>query len=235
MYTIKNNLSQKSHLLPLMLALLTALAIGLLWPNLALAGGPITTTTIIDEFNTGPDCSVREAIQSANTDSNFGGCTRGGTVTPPYTIIVPTGIYTLTITGAGENNNNTGDLDIVATMTISGAGAGNTIINGNTSDRVFHIFSTGAVTLSRLSVVSGTTGGYGGGAYVAPGGALTVLTSTFSGNTAVDGSNGGGILNFGSVYMRNTTVSNNSAREGGGINNNTAGIAYIRYSTINNN
>ena len=39
---------------------------------------PVNTTT--DEFNTsgtGTGCSLREAIQAANTDSAFGGCTAG--------------------------------------------------------------------------------------------------------------------------------------------------------------
>ncbi|MCP4363598.1 MAG: CSLREA domain-containing protein [Chloroflexi bacterium] len=220
----KNILLQKNHLLSLTLALLATLVMGLLWPNLALADGPITVTTTIDEFNIGTDCSLREAIQTANHDSDFGGCTHSGTA--PYTIILTDGTYVLTNTGTGDDANIQGDLDISATMTISGTGANKTIINGNTSDRVFHIASSGVATLSHLSVVSGTTtlliGSCpdddlcGGGAYVGTGGALTVLTSTFSSNTAAVG--GGGIFNYqGSVAMTNTTFSSNTARRGGGF------------------
>jgi CSLREA domain-containing protein len=40
----------------------------------------ITVTTGLDEFDTTPNatCSLREAIQSANTDGDFGGCTGSG-------------------------------------------------------------------------------------------------------------------------------------------------------------
>ena len=76
---ILNN--KKNHILLLILALLSALLIGVLWPGLALADGPINVTTDTDEFSLVPNgrCSLREAIQSANHDVNFGGCTRGGT------------------------------------------------------------------------------------------------------------------------------------------------------------
>ena len=37
----------------------------------------IKVTTSQDEFGTGPKCSLREAIEAANTDSAFGGCPAG--------------------------------------------------------------------------------------------------------------------------------------------------------------
>jgi len=41
---------------------------------------------------------------------------------------VPAGTYTLTIPGANEDANQTGDLDITSDLTINGAGAHSTVI-----------------------------------------------------------------------------------------------------------
>ena len=96
----------------------------------------ITVTTTADEFNTGAACSLREAIQAANTDAAFGGCAAGA---GPDTINLPAGTYTLTLTGI-EDVNHAGDLDVSSSMTIAGAGQGSTIIDGNNADRVFAVF-----------------------------------------------------------------------------------------------
>ena len=56
------------------------------------------------------DCSLRGAITKANN-------TPGAD-----TIILPTGTYTLTLTGSDEDNNGTGDLDISDDLTIIGVG-----------------------------------------------------------------------------------------------------------------
>jgi len=77
------------------------------------------------------DCSLRGAISKANSTS-------GNDI-----INVPAGIYTLLLTGSGEDSNSTGDLDINPTvgadqLTIQGDGISTTIIRGS-GDRVFHI------------------------------------------------------------------------------------------------
>src|SRR6185436_618669 len=45
-------------------------------PGPAYANAIVVNTTA-DEYNIGAACSLREAIQSANTDTAFGGCTAG--------------------------------------------------------------------------------------------------------------------------------------------------------------
>ena len=109
----------------------------------------IVVNTTADEFGTGKNCSLREAIQAANTDSDFGGCT-GVKAYGADVITLPAGTYTLT-GAAGEDANASGDLDITSDMTIDGAGAKTTIIQGGTAspispslcvdcvDRVLHI------------------------------------------------------------------------------------------------
>ena len=86
------------------------------------------------------DCSLREALQAANTDIAVDACPAGDGWD---TIMVPAGTYTLTLTGSGEDGNTTGDLDVLESVTILGAGAGSTTIDGNDSDRVFHVDPTG--------------------------------------------------------------------------------------------
>ena len=116
----------------------------------------IQVTTETDQFGSGKDCALREAVQAANTNTAFGGCTSGSGASPDL-IRVPEGHYSLTLTGPGENLNATGDIDITESVEIRGAGKGDTVIDGmgelpgscfrkgvaaqgvNEPDRVFHI------------------------------------------------------------------------------------------------
>ena len=98
----------------------------------------IAVNTTADELNSDGDCSLREAIQSANTNTGVDACTPGSGTD---TITVPAGTYTLSIAGAGEDANATGDLDITSNLSITGAGNTLTIIDGGAIDRVIEIFS----------------------------------------------------------------------------------------------
>ncbi|MGA7991928.1 MAG: choice-of-anchor Q domain-containing protein [Thermoanaerobaculia bacterium] len=196
-------------------------------------------------------CTLRAAITEANT---LGG--------GPHTITVPAGTYILAIVGTGEDNNLTGDLDILQGMTINGAGADVTIIDANGIDRVFDIRSNSPVTISNLTARNGNPGAgndYGGifngnakpltlnnvtvsgctardGAGIANNsGNITLTNVTVSGNTATR--NGGGIFtNSGSVALTNVTVSGNSASGlGGGIYNQSGNANTLTNVTIANN
>ncbi len=63
-------------------------------------------------------CTLREAIINANsdTDSTGGDCAAGSGVD---VIALPMGTYTLAITGTGEDDAFTGDLDITDDLTIT--------------------------------------------------------------------------------------------------------------------
>jgi len=87
-----------------------ASTIALLAPAAAHAA-TIAVTTTADEFNSNPAaCSLREAIWAANHDLvlEAPGCTVGSGTDE---ITVPAGTYNLTIPGAGEQGDATGDLD----------------------------------------------------------------------------------------------------------------------------
>jgi predicted outer membrane repeat protein len=74
--------------------------------------------------------------------------------------------------------------------------------------------------------------GFGGAIYNCPGSTLTIIDSLLTGNTAEQG---GGICNGGALTIINTTFSNNTAREhkGGGIRN--YGTLTIANSTFTGN
>jgi len=98
-----------------------------------MAGRPASADTILtvdtlldDAFATAclpgvaDDCSLRGAITAAN----------GIPLPEVVTVEVPSGQYTLTIGGSGENGNQTGDLDVQRSMTLSGANVVLTDVSG---------------------------------------------------------------------------------------------------------
>lgn len=207
------------------------------------AGTTWTVNSVIDTQDTlcgVTHCSLREAIVAANTVSNI-------------TIVVPVGVYNLTLTGTGEDQALRGDLDVLTNMTISGAGAANSIIRGS-GDMVFDVRNNAVVTLSGLIIENGTAGvrirtlahvtvnnsqiqnnlGRGfiiqGSSSLAPWPRLTILGSTLTGNV------GGISADYAQVNVSNTTITANDAGEssGGGIDHN-GGNLILNNVTITDN
>ncbi len=169
-------------------------------------------------------CSVREAVQSANTNTAVSLCnaTTTGTFTAaPDTILLLGGrTHVLTKDGSpAENDNVRGDIDIEGQVTITATGTGlatidqqDTLSGGGTPDfealdRVFHIESNaGAVTFNRLRITGGLAGNQG------PSPGIPFL-------------GGGGILTEGPLTITDSEIADNVAREynvnfsatGGGI------------------
>ena len=210
------------------LAVLVLLTMLLTGSTPARAAG-LTVTTLDDELNADGDCSLREAITAANTDTAVDACTTGAGAD---SISVPAGTITL-----GSQLPA-----VTTTITITGSGAANTILQANANPdtatyRVLEVTSFGNLTLDGLTVQHGrcffTCSGFrteGGGIFNA--GTLTVTNSTFSGNSA-DGS-GGAIFNgVGTLTITNSTFSGNSAGIGGALRNN--GIASVTNSTFAGN
>lgn len=191
----------------------------------------LTVTTTEDELNSDGDCSLREAIQAANRDTAVDACPAGSGADE---IRLPAGTYTLTIPGTGEVAGATGDLNIFSDLTLTGAGADTTIVQACAPlppattctgiDRVFEIHFSPLVTMRGLTIRYGTderpsTGGGGGGIFAT--GALTLINTHVSGNTASGAGafGGGGIFSLGPLTLLNSTVDNNRASrgDGGGI------------------
>ena len=103
-------------------------------------------------------------------------------------------------------------------------------VSGSNLFRVFEVGSGTTVGMNGLSIVNGRTSTNGGG--ILNSGTLTMSNSTLSGNSA---QSGGGIINNGTLTMSNSTLSGNSAQSGGGILNNGGRRLTIGNSTLSGN
>ena len=198
--------------------------------------GQITVTTTNDNLDSDADISslaalaanpgadgevsLREAIIAANTDA--------GVVDE---IILNTGIYTLSLTGANEDAAASGDLDVTDDLIISGAGARTTLIDGAVSDRVFEVLGS-TVTISGITIQNGSAND-GGGIRLDGSSSLTLRDSAVSGNQST--STGGGIFASGELTLERVTLEGNSSDVGGGIYLNNGVIASLSNATLSGN
>ena len=98
----------------------------------------ITVNTSADELNSDGDCSLREAVQSANTDSAVDLCTAGS------------GADTINFASStnGHPINLTSPLDLTTKVTINGNGRSNTVVQGDEID----VAPPGSLTVSPKGV-----------------------------------------------------------------------------------
>jgi hypothetical protein len=85
------------------------------------SAGTINVTTTNDVVG-GLTCSLRDAVNTANNDTNTGGCADVSPSTAADTIVLDGGDYNLTRVGI-DDTNIAGDLDVTEDLTISGAAA----------------------------------------------------------------------------------------------------------------
>jgi CSLREA domain-containing protein len=166
-------------------------------------------------------CTLRAAVQQANALPGTN-----------HIILAPGATYTLTRSGANEDQSVTGDLDIRDGLLISGNGA---TVDGGQLDRVFDVQPGTSARFDNLTVRNGKVAGNGGG-ILATSAALTLNQVTVTANAA-DGSSGGGVLvhGTGTAAIANSTVSNNTAIYGGGIGANDSANVTITGSTVSGN
>ncbi len=175
----------------------------------ALAGATITVNTTADELNSDGDCSLREAIQAANTDSAVDACPAGS---GDDTITLPSGTFTLT---SGS------ELILSSNLTLIGAGSQDTIIQAATSfgvatHRVLNITNT--VDLEGITVRFGHEESDAGGG-ITNSGQLTLTSVRVMSNSVGGSFTSGGIHNSGTLNLMSSTVSNNTAHHIAGITN----------------
>jgi uncharacterized protein YjbI with pentapeptide repeats len=123
--------------------------------------------------------------------------------------------------------------DITIDGDIDGDNVADITIDGDDQSGVFEISRDGIATLDGLTITGGNAL-YGGG--ILNFGTATVANSTLSGNTA--NYRGGGISNFGTATVTNSTLSGNSAFGGGGIYSGGSGdfaTATVTNSTLSGN
>ncbi len=243
----------------LILTTLTGLLAATAFSALAQAAS-VSVNTEADVVAT-PECTLREAIESVNTNTATGGCvvTGAGTID---TVELPAGNYVLSLTGI-DDNNATGDLDVLSNLTLNGAGADTTSISAQgledngSPERVLHInpFDDAlTVTLNDVTVRDGLEENDGGGILIegeqvavtpvgVVGAGVGGTTATLNGVNVVDNESdedGGGVAGFdATVILDNAFLSNNVSP-----NNDGGGIAYfsrgglaleIRNSTVDGN
>lgn len=159
------------------------------------------------------NCSVIEAIRSANDDSAIDACSSGN---GDDQITLSSGVYSLTSIVDGRYGSN-GTPCITSKIAI--VGNGSTIRRNSATDfRIFCVGANGGLLLNDLTVSNGAASGpsitfrRGGG--VMSMGALEVKNVTFRDNSAV-AQGGGMLINGGTGEIRNSNFVNNTADDKG--------------------
>jgi parallel beta-helix repeat protein len=183
----------------------------------------IQVETTKDQFGAGgsPKCALREAVQAANQNQKFGGCSKGQGADR---IVLGPSAYKLSVEVDDdyEDENVEGDLDVTGNLTIAGKGAKRTAIDGNSEkldERVMQLHA-GNLTVSDLTVRDGQEydeGGDGGGIHNAGSGKLTVRNSRVVNSQTYD--SGGALAvtgEFGDLVVISSTLAENTAGDYGG-------------------
>jgi predicted outer membrane repeat protein len=191
--------------------------------------------------------TLRSAIEAANQTP--------GNNTINLTVA---GTYKITLAGAGEDANATGDFDIIpspaspggSTLTIKNTSGGKVVVDGNHLDRVFDINpddvtapAMSSVVLQGFTIQNGIAqpgdgaAGSGGGIRDQGNVSLTLTNMTVINNTAT--ADGGGIAmeNGAStpwtLTVNNSTIASNHAGDaGGGIDEDGSGRVFINSGTV---
>lgn len=183
-------------------------------------GETILVNTVEDEYDligSGTGCSLREAIQSANDDSAFGGCSAGlGTDTVTFL----SGVHTFKLSiyqVMGEDDNSVGDLDISSDVIIQGNGKGVTTIDAS--------YTLPGHPFGIMTITDDLDAGLR---------SVTIRDLTLTGGTAR-----GAIENHETLLLEDVTILNNqSGTSGGGLysspDENTQSTTIRRCSFIGN-
>ena len=195
---------------------------------LALGQAPALAATINVD---GTNCTLADAIRSANTNTAVGGCTKGSGAD---TIVLPIGS---TQSLAAVDNTTLGPTGLpVITSKITIQGHNSTIRRESNAPnfRILAVASSGNLTLHSATVSGGSAGFYlpGGGDGVFNSGTLTLTHSRVSGNSGYSS----GVFNSGTATLTHSTVSGNGGNYGygyGGMHN--SGTATMIHSTVSGN
>ncbi len=152
----------------------------------------VTVNTTSDAPSAG-QCSLREAVQYA--DGTAEPSCGPGTATPPTTINLPAGTYTLTASG----------LAITAGTAVNGAGPAKTTISGGNAVQPITIAANVIASLTGVTVSGGVSG--------VPSTGCTG-SGIFRSCPRENGNNGGGISNAGSLTLTNDVITGNTASNG---------------------
>lgn len=167
------------HCLPIFIATL------MLTVCVAANAASILVNTADDELNDDGDCSLREAVEAANTNTVVDDCNPGDAGADTITILVD-GTIALT-----------SEIEITEALTIQGLGSESTKLTGAATTRLIRINAPGDdVLLQGLALIGGRTDSYLGGAAVLIECADTIRLEKLrlAGNQAGDIGSGGAVL-----------------------------------------
>jgi CSLREA domain-containing protein len=196
-----------------------------------------------DEFDVAGNCTLREAIQTANSDADRGGCHRRhiGAGAADTVVLEGKTEYPITIPGGNEDGNATGDFDIASRITIEVDGKGRASIDANEMDRAVDVLDGGNLHASRLQIANGnppSNGFSNGGAGILNRGSLTLTRSELTLNDAVDGQaiNGGAVHAVGQrTILKRVDMNHNHADQVGGAIAHSQGLLRVVDSVIDQN
>jgi CSLREA domain-containing protein len=204
----------------------------------------IKVTDTADDFFAAPGgtCSLREAVQAANTDAPFGACPGGHGADE---IVLKSGAtYGLSIPGA-DDDNAVGDLDIVSPIEIAPKKSQPATISAGDTSRVIDVADPGNLHVSRLVITGGLTStaeGVEGAGVRNFDGRLVVTRSRITDNEAAaspGNGNGGAIATgFGAdsfTKIDRTSITGNRAENVGGGIIWSGGVMRISKSTVAGN
>ena len=178
----------------------------------------ILVTTVEDGFVDDGLCSLREAIQAANTNQAVDGC-MAGTDEDRILFGLATGHFELTSMGVDEDTNASGDLDIMSQVTMIGCGHADTVLDGKTNDRVLDVFGVDVV-VENLTITAGVvTDDFGGG--IRNGGNLTLRGVNVANNQTI------GVMGADGNMPGGGGGGGGAAGFGGGIYNTSAGVLTV--------
>lgn len=188
----------------------------------------ITVTTTDDELNVDGDCSLREAVQAANTDASSDACAAG---TGADVITLPAGTFAPAATLVLSDADG---------VTIAGSGASSTTITGSDDHRVLDV-ADGALAVEGITLSDGDAGpdlADTGGAIRSDDDSVAITDSVVADNHA---SHGGGIATgAGAVTIVDSVVTGNLARwndlngNGGGVNTGGGAVTVTRSTFVGN-
>jgi len=173
-----------------------------------------TPTAAPAHFRIDANCTLDNAIRSANSNMAHADCPAGGD-----------GYDSITLT---EHISLQDDLDaITSAIRIDGKGFS---ISGNGERQLFAVSSDGDLSLSNISLIDGSA--LAGGA-LNNDGVLTISRAYLADNSSSGA--GGAIQSTGRLIVSNSTFANNHSAEGGGAIHIAGGTAWLTHVTLSDN
>lgn len=183
------------------------------------------TAGAVDNVNNNGNCSLVEAITSANTNTAVDDCTAGGGT--DYLILPANSRFTFTAPNNSIDGANALP-QITSPITIQGNGSiiERSTVSGTPDFRLINITNSGELALNNVTLQNGAATGAGyaagsGGAILNRRGVLTLNNSTVRNSSA--NNDGGAIAHyFANLTINRSTISGNRAGgSGGGLLTNT--------------